>query len=404
MDVLLICNFWHFEFEKQSSRYRTMADVLATNPEFNVEVVSSSFRHQTKTQRDLAYVSGIHARYKVTLLYEPDYKNNISLRRLYSHHHFAKEVLKYLKKRRNPDVIICSVPSLAVGSVVSEYACHQGIRLIVDIQDLWPEAFKMAVNIPVVSSILFAPMVIQANRVYSRADVIMAVSETYVKRGLHSNRKATGFPLYIGTDPELVARSVKGIIVKKPQSEFWIGYAGALGYSYDICSIIDAIHELNGKGINNIVFKVMGEGVLSEKFRRYAEEKCVKCDFTGFLNYGTMMATLMKCDLAVNPIVGNSVSSIINKVSDYAMAGIPVINTQNSVEYRNLLEEYECGINCKNGDSISIANGIMQLYNNEGLRLEMRKNAQKMATERFDRQKTYPAIAKLIYSKEYSLL
>lgn len=396
MDVLLICNFWHFEFEKQSSRYRTMADVLASYPEFNVEVVSSTFRHQTKKQRDPEIINHIHTKYKVTLLYEPDYNKNISLRRIYCHHQFARKVTQYLNTRNRPDVIICSVPSLSVGSAVSTYAEQQGIKLIIDIQDLWPEAFKMALNIPLVSDVLFAPMMQQANRIYSRADIVMAVSETYVKRGLQNNQDAKGFPLFIGTDSVLMERAVSGVEVKKPDSEFWIGYAGALGHSYDICSIIDAIHELNGKGINNIVFKVMGEGVLSEKFRCYAEEKCVRCEFTGFLNYGTMMATLMECDLAVNPIVGNSVSSIINKVSDYAMAGVPVVNTQNSAEYRNLLEEYACGINCKNGDSGSIANGILQLYNDEELRHKMRKNAKRMAEERFDRQKTYPAVVDLV--------
>ena len=122
MDILLICNFWHFEFEKQSSRYRTMVDVLAKNDDFEVEVISSSFRHQTKTQRDMNYISTIVSPYKVTLLHEPDYKKNISLKRIYSHHCLAKEIVHYLKKRKKPDVIICSVPSLSVGSAVTKYA------------------------------------------------------------------------------------------------------------------------------------------------------------------------------------------------------------------------------------------------------------------------------------------
>ena len=141
MDILLICNYWHFEFEKQSSRYRTMADILSSHSDFSVEVISSTFRHQTKNQRDLNYISTIRADYKVTLLHEPNYRKNISILRLYSHHCFANEVIKYLETRKKPDVIICSVPSLAVGSAVTKYAKKHGIKLIIDIQDLWPEAF-----------------------------------------------------------------------------------------------------------------------------------------------------------------------------------------------------------------------------------------------------------------------
>lgn len=396
MDLILICNFWHFEFEKRSSRYRTMADVLSQNPDINVEVVSSSFRHQTKKQRDVQFVNNIHSDYKVTLLREPGYRKNISLKRLYSHHVFAKEVLKYLKNRKKPDIIICSVPSLSVGSAVTSFANRNGIKVIIDIQDLWPEAFKMAVNIPGVSDIAFAPMMAQANKIYSRADVIMAVSETYVRRGQRNNKHAKGIPLYIGTDSKLVTESIAGFDVNKPKDEFWIGYVGALGHSYDIRSIIDAIKILQNKGYTNIVFKVMGEGVLLNEFKKYAEQKRVICDFLGFLDYGLMMATLMKCDIAVNPIVGNSVASIINKVSDYAMAGVPVINTQNSEEYRNLLEKYNCGINCVNGDYNSISNGIEKLYSNDKLREIMSVNAKQMAMECFDRQETYPAVAKLV--------
>ena len=397
MDILLICNFWHFEFEKQSSRYRTMVDVLAKNDDFEVEVISSSFRHQTKTQRDMNYISTIVSPYKVPLLHEPDYKKNISLKRIYSHHCLAKEIVHYLKKRKKPDVIICSVPSLSVGSAVTKYASRNNIKVIIDIQDLWPEAFKMAINIPIVSDILFLPMMCQANSIYARADKIMAVSETYVKRGLsHNKRDKKGFTLYIGADSELVQKSIDGINIIKPEGEFWIGYVGALGHSYDICSVIDAIRILNEEGDKNIVFKIMGEGVLLDEFVQYAKSKQVNCEFMGFLSYGMMMATLKKCDVAINPIVGNSVSSIINKVSDYALAGIPVINTQNSLEYRELIQKYGCGINCENGNIASIAGAIKKLLDDEALRGEMKRNSKKLGTERFDRQKSYPSVIELV--------
>ena len=105
-----------------------------------------------------------------------------------------------------------------------------------------------------------------------------------------------------------------------------------------------------------------------------------------------LMNMLMKCDVAVNPIVGQSVSSIINKVSDYAAAKVPVINTQNSEEYRQLLEQYEAGINVENGNIIAIAEAIKLLYQNTSLRNEMSKNAGKLFDSRFDRQKSYPQI------------
>ena len=395
MDVVLVCNFWHFEFEKESSRYRSLAEVISKNDKYNLEVVTSSFRHQTKKQRNSDEINKIKTDYKVTLLTEPSYKKNISIKRFLSHRKLAKNISKYLKQRKRPDLIILSVPSLSVGSAVSKFAKRNNIKLIVDIQDLWPEAFKMAFNVPVISDLVFYPMKLQANRIYSRADEIMAVSNTYVKRGKENN-SCEGFPLFIGTDSRIVEKSINGKEINKPENEFWVGYVGALGHSYDITAVIKAIDILNKQGIDNIVFKIMGEGVLADKFKEIAKEYRVNCDFMGFLEYGEMMATLMKCDVAVNPIVGKSVSSIINKVSDYAMAGVPVVNTQNSEEYRNLIDEYKCGINCRNDDVNDIANAIRRLYNDEELRKDMGKNSQKLGVERFDRSKTYPEIFEII--------
>lgn len=395
MDVVLVCNFWHFEFEKESSRYRSLAEVISKNDKYNLEVVTSSFRHQTKKQRNSDEINKIKTDYKVTLLTEPSYKKNISIKRFLSHRKLAKNISKYLKQRKRPDLIILSVPSLSVGSAVSKFAKRNNIKLIVDIQDLWPEAFKMAFNVPVISDLVFYPMKLQANRIYSRADEIMAVSNTYVNRGKENN-SCEGFPLFIGTDSRIVEKSINGKEINKPENEFWVGYVGALGHSYDITAVIKAIDILNKQGIDNIVFKIMGEGVLADKFKEIAKEYRVNCDFMGFLEYGEMMATLMKCDVAVNPIVGKSVSSIINKVSDYAMAGVPVVNTQNSEEYRNLIGEYKCGINCRNDDVNDIANAIRRLYNDEELRKDMGKNSQKLGVERFDRSKTYPEIFEII--------
>ena len=69
-DILLIANYWHFEFEKMSSRYRSMADILCDSG-FSVEVITSSFRHQTKRQRDVEQIKAQVYPYKVTLLKEP---------------------------------------------------------------------------------------------------------------------------------------------------------------------------------------------------------------------------------------------------------------------------------------------------------------------------------------------
>ena len=74
-----------------------------------------------------------------------------------------------------------------------------------------------------------------------------------------------------------------------------------------------------------------------------------------------MCALISKCDVAVNPIMHNAAQSIINKHADYAAAGIPVVSTQESREYRTLVEKYHMGFNCQNGNAQEIADKIQKL-------------------------------------------
>lgn len=364
----------------------------------SVEIVTTGFSHGTKTQRMITDKQRNSISYKLTMLYEPGYIRNVSLKRFYSHFIMGRNLKRYFKSRKKPDVIYCSVPSLAVAKVVSKYAKENGIQFIIDIQDLWPEAFKMVFNIPLISDILFYPMKRQANYIYAVADEIIAVSQTYADRALMNNNKCqSGKSIYLGTDLKRFDEiSITNRIMNKPIDEIWLGYIGTLGHSYDLFSVIDALKILKDKGINNIKFIVMGDGPLKSKFEDYAKEKGVYLEFTGRLSYEKMVRILTVCDIAVNPIKKGSAGSIINKVGDYAAAGLPVINTQECEEYKQLINEYNAGINCINEDSQDMAEKIYGLYDNYNLRIEMGKNNRLLAEEKFDRNTTYKEIINLL--------
>ena len=115
--------------------------------------------------------------------------------------------------------------------------------------------------------------------------------------------------------------------------EVWIGYAGTLGTSYDLPLVFDALRKT---GISNLRFIVMGDGPMMEKYM--GDARGLNVTFTGRVPYDQMCGALCACDMVVNPIVGTSVASIINKHADYVACGKPVLNTQESAEYRKLVE------------------------------------------------------------------
>lgn len=393
--ILIIANFTKLPWEKGNSRFPYIIDLI-DKEKYEVELVTSSFFHGDKRQRE-KQPEDMNLDYKITLIDEPGYKKNVSLKRFYSHHVFAKNVEKHLGQIEKPDVIYCAVPSLDVAKVAAKYAENNDIKFIIDIQDLWPEAFKMVFNVPIISDIIFYPMKKAADYIYSKADNIVAVSKTYANRAAIVNKKfEKKLSVFLGTDLEYFDEAHKKFEIVPFDDVIRVAYIGTLGSSYDIKSVIDSIKILNEKGIKNILFVVMGNGPLQEEFEAYSKEKDVNCDFTGRMAYEEMVGKLCSCDIAVNPIRKGSAGSIINKVGDYAAAGLPVVNTQESKEYRKLVEDYQIGYNVENGNPVELAEKIELLYKDEILRKRLGDNNRKLAEEKFDRARTYKEIKKII--------
>ncbi len=393
--LLVIANFTKLPNENGNSRFTYIINLI-DKEKYDVELITSSFSHGEKKQRGEIKIEGLD--YKITLIKEPGYKKNVSLKRFYSHYIFAKNVKKYLEKsKNNPDIIYCAVPSLDVAKVVSNFAKKNNVRFIIDIQDLWPEAFKMVFNVPVISNIIFAPMERLANKIYSKADDIVAVSDTYVKRAIKVNQKCDKkLTVFLGTDLDYFDKCKNKDKLEKDKKNLEIAYIGTLGHSYNIKNIIDAIAILNKKEIENIKFVIMGNGPLEQEFKNYAIEKNVTCEFTGRLDYEKMIPRLCEADIAVNPIKKGAAQSIINKVGDYAAAGLPVISTQECTEYKKIVEDYKIGYNVQNDSPEEIAEKILELYNNEELRKEYGKNNRYLAEEKFNRKTNYLKIKELI--------
>lgn len=151
-------------------------------------------------------------------------------------------------------------------------------------------------------------------------------------------------------------------------------------------------------GFNNIKFKVLGDGPLLEEFKNYSKLKKVDVDFLGRKDYKEMITYLANADIAVNPISKGVAQSIINKHSDYAASGLPVVSTQENYEYRNLIDNYTCGFNCNVEDTAQVAEAIKKLVLDENLRNKMKIGSRKMAEELFDRNSSNARIINLIES------
>lgn len=390
--ILIIDHYSQLPGEPGNNRFIYLAELLCQSG-YCVEIVTTRFSHKQKKVREIDQSIFEGLPYQFTLLDEPGYPRNVCLSRFYSHFKFGEELEKYLNTIDRPDMIYAAVPSLDVGRVAGKFCEKHQIPFFLDIQDLWPEAFKLVFHVPVLSDIIFAPMKWTADSFYQKASKIIAVSDTYKDRGLvRGGIDHQGLCVYLGTDLARFDEYAKTSNPEKPNGEIWVAYVGTLGHSYNIEIIIDALGKLEQSITSHVVFKVFGDGPLMDRFQEYAQKAPVRVDFLGRMDYPEMVSKLCQADIAVNPIAKGAAQSIINKHADYAAAGLPVVSTQESPEYQDLLQKYECGINCSPDDALQVAQALERLICDADLRTRMGNNSRKMAEECFDRRRTYVKI------------
>lgn len=393
MDIIILANFCGDLSDTDNGRFSYLANMLAG--EHDVELITSDFYHASKQHR--ASVLGRRP-FKITLLHENGYPTNVCLQRFASHRVWGKNLKKYLRARKKPDVIYCAVPSLTAPLAAAKYCKKNGVRFVIDIQDLWPEGFQMVFHVPVVSDLVYAPFRFMADRIYEAADAVCAVSQTYVERALSVNKKCTaGSCVYLGTELRTFDDHARvNAVLDKPEGELWLGYCGMLGSSYDLTCVFDALSLLREQGKAPPKFVVMGDGPRKEEFERYAQALALDVEFTGRLPYDKMCGILCACDIVVNPITRGAAQSIINKHADYAASGLPVVSTQECPEYRQLVDTYRMGFNCANSDAKDLAEKLLILTESAALREKLGKNARRCAEERFDRENTYRLLIEAI--------
>ena len=403
MKIFIVANFTSIGNEPGNCRFCYLADMLSKKHE--VTLLTSSFCHSKKTQRPN---TKWHKKYAIKLIREPGYKKNISIRRFISHILWGINVAKYVHNNM-PDTIYCAVPSLTAAYLLSKICAKNKVHFVIDVQDLWPDAFKMVFRTPVLSDIIYLPFNTIAKSIYRSTNNIITVSETYTSKIKKINKNAIIHTVYLGTDKTLFDDSVKKYKNKNPirsvnaiegphtlakgQNELWLAYCGTLGASYDIGTMIKAISQLK---LKNVKILIIGDGPLRGQFIKMAQKYGVDADFTGRISYDKMCELLTECDIALNPITPGAAGSIINKHADYTAAGLPIISTQDNQEFIDLIKKYGMGINCSSNDMLAIEDSIMQLLNSPKLRKKMAKKSRRCFERLFDRQTTYKQIINTI--------
>ena len=384
--------------ENGYTRFRFLSEYL-TEKGYHVDLITTSFQHWAKAQRDITQIKRSDYPFNLRFIEEPGYKKNIDLRRIWSHRIAAKNLRKMLKEDGDYDLIYCEIPPNDVALAAAEYAREHGIPFVADVNDLWPEAMRMVLDIPVVSDVLFYPLLRDAEKVYKLCSGVVGTSDEYADRPFKKHRRnIPKVTVYVGNELSVFDKGIadhQDEIQKAPE-EFWVTYAGTIGTSYDIRTMILAADLLKQQGYSDIHIKILGGGPLQEELEQLSRELSGNVEFVGYTPYDKMAAYLKKSDVLVNSFVKKAPQSIVTKIGDYLAAGKPMINTCSSPEFRKKVLDDGFGVNIEAEDPAILADAILDLYHNPEKCKTMGLHARKIAEEQFDRPHSYEAIVNLM--------
>lgn len=396
--IVIVANDVAMPGEKGLSRLHYLAEFFVKNG-FEAELVTADFQHWEKryrTPEDMARIQEI-SRCKVTFIHEGAYTKNIDPKRILSYRTLAKNIKKYLEQNEY-DLVYALIPDNHICAMAGDYAKKRGIPFIVDVEDLWPEAMRMVLDIPVISDVLFSYFTVNAKKAYRLADAVVGSSDEYrdepLKYGVTPPRSAT---VYVGTDlkrfDKYVLRNAEA--VTKPAGEFWVTYAGTLGTSYDLATMIEAAAELKKRGHTDIKTVLLGAGPEEDKLKALAAASGADVLFAGYRPYDEMTAWLNVSDVTVNSLVAKASQSIVSKIGDYLAAGKPMINTGLNPEFKAKVLADGFGLNVAPGDAAAFADAVETLYTAPETCKTMGETARRIAETQFNRRVSYLTIVSM---------
>lgn len=292
-----------------------------------VTMLSAGFSHFHKQTRETpANWNGITFR----LIPVPPYRQNISLARFWSHTVFAYRAWLWLRQNADQfDLIVSALPPVELNVLLSRFAKRKHIPFILDIQDLWPEAWLSA--LPGWLSALLLPFVIgRRNRCLQRVTALCSVSADYLAR-LPAAAPATAvWPLGMGGD--ITGGSPCELLPPRRPGELRLVFLGASSRVPPLEALLRHADKLPA----DISLICIGRSPLFQN----APPPGGQVFFFHDLPEAQKYSLLQDCDVGLVFADPDLQSRFPNKCFSYWQMGLPLISTIEGGELQHLLEHY----------------------------------------------------------------
>ena len=358
-----------------------------------IKFFSTTFQHGSKSQRfnSNSYHEIIKGKYEVIFVHSKPYKKNISWGRMMAHYDLANKWLAEIKKQTTkPDIIYISLPPLSTVDKVTKWAKENGIPVIVDIIDPWPDVFLKVFpsSLQSFAKIPLTPLYRKLDYILKNCTAITSISKQYINwaKTFGTNGKATAY-FYPAVQFQEIKKAFTQLetSVKRDEEKIRIIYAGSLSSSYDIPTILNAAEILEKRYPGKTEFSIAGTGPQEALIK---EKDLNNVRFLGWLGQDEIYKNFYLSDIGLTQHVKGATQSVTYKLFDYLSAGLPILNSLES-EMADIIEKNKVGFNNKTGDADSLVSNIEKFIHDKDLLSKYKKNALKLTAELGDSEIVY---------------
>jgi glycosyltransferase involved in cell wall biosynthesis len=335
----------------------------------------SNFEHRSKKFRKEAQPKDPALPSHVDIIVVPStsYTRNISIARIQYEQLFGKGFERIAVGVARPDAIILADPSLFYSAPVMSYANSASTVVILDVMDLWPEQFLVALPVAFrrFGRLLLSPLFSRRQRLVNAVDAVIGVTKDHL-RAVKPPSEKPNMVAYLGLDYEKFLVDFERATSRKVQtftqnSTLVVVYAGTLGEAYDLATLLTAAEAVvtNHEGIK---FIFAGDGPCREAVHELAARCPDNVLFLGKVAAEELPSIYRLCHIGICSYSEGSTVTMPIKLYDYIAGGLFVLYSIDG-EINDVLAAHSCGAQYTAGRPDELAGLIQRMAQASDLRV-----------------------------------
>jgi len=324
----------------RGKRHPDLAKYLVDN-KYELLYISSNYYHAEKRFFSPAEIeeAALRVPYMLEVISIPAYKSNISIARVFSNLLFAHKVQKFLRGKINKEDITI-IPSRPVELLlcVSRLKRNRGFKVILDIRDIWPDAFNISNRF--FKGLFRSYCNYFLNRSIDHFDYYIHTCPSFTRwLSRYAPVKESVFiPLGYNQERYLTFRKVRS-----REKRIHFVYIGLIQYQIELLSFIKAIENKS-----TFFLTIIGDDGTGEKYKSIEDYIKVhnvnNVNLLGQIKQELIPEKLLSYDVGLLPMKADYVFP--NKLFDYLASGLPVLSLGDN-DASKFVKENGIGWNCQ---------------------------------------------------------